>query len=259
MKVLSGKWSIRRNETLLQEIGDYLDKFYVSADLAINKRHYPENDLAQYYLDINVEPLHKSINEKLDSIHEILDGIPSSNITKNYSSPFTDLKMCVIRSCMALRGFLKDANEKYENEFKTTIALHNIGLNTLLEISNNVDGIIPKLIIEIMHEDEQMINHLKKVIEIRKDKDYRLDLKYLRENLAPLFVFIQERIDLLGENMSKLLEEDTQITLELQQSIWLVASIAIGISTITGLFLLIFNLKYVILYWPRKTFVSSRI
>jgi len=93
----------------------------------------------------------------------------------------------------------------------------------------------------------------------RQKPEFKKVIKYLREDLAPLVIQIQERIDTLGHNMLELLEVDTQITLELQRLMWFIALSAIIVSTITGTLLLVFNIKYLILYWPRKTFVSSRI
>src|SRR3972149_464346 len=53
--------------------------------------------------------------------------------------------------------------------------------------------------------------------------------------------------------------QESYKTLELQRLMWFIALSAIIVRTITGTLLLVFNIKYLILYWPRKTFVSSRI
>jgi len=161
-----------------------------------------------------------------------------------------------------LRGFIASGEEKYIHDFEKAKAGIQESYKILERLSKK--WVMHKntvLLYEIGGYLEKFYLSSNQVIIMRNnpENDYHVGLKYLREDLAPLVIQIQERIDTLGHNMLELLEVDTQITLELQRLMWFIALSAIIVSTITGTLLLVFNIKYLILYWPRKTFVSSRI
>lgn len=84
----------------------------------------------------------------------------------------------------------------------------------------------------INKDEDVFVTHPEKIFAIRRGNDYRLDLKHLREELAPLVATVQKHIDQMGMNMSKLLEGETQTTLGLQRSMLLIAIIAVGVSVV---------------------------
>lgn len=233
---------------LLREMGEYLEKFYVTVNQAVVKKQSLESNLSQYYFNINVEPIYKSVSEKTDGLFEIIGCMPSSEFTKNTLSAVANYRAGITRSGMSLRGFIECGSDKYVNEYKDVMDLHDKGRSALQGTLKDVSDVAWEVIVGLIEEDEQFVNHAKMVFELGEENNIPLDLKHLREELVPLVTSIQDRIDKLGVNMSKSLEDDANITLGLQRSIWLIASIAIGVGVVAGIFLIIFNMKYMVLY-----------
>ena len=237
LEELSSHWILQQNKDLLKEIGGCLNKFYTSANQVIEKRRSPENDVAQHYFTVNLTPLYKSIGEKVDILFAILEGMPSSEVLKNALLAAANLRAGTARSGMAIKGFFEGADEKYVKDYETAIGLRSKGLTALQEVSKSLTNDTQESIAELLKGDAQFVNHAKKVFEIRRGNDYRLDLKHLREELAPLVAAVQKNIDQIGANMSGLLEGETQRTLGLQRSMWLIVLISVGVSVSVGAFL----------------------
>jgi methyl-accepting chemotaxis protein len=243
LEEVSRQWVLQANKDLLKGIGVCLDKFYTSANQVIEKRRSPENNVAQHYFDTNLAPLYKSTGEKVDALFAILEGMPSSDTVKNGLLAAANLRAGTARSGMAIRGYLEGGDEKYIKEYDGAMDLRSRGLSALQGVSKGLPASAQQLIAGLLNDAEPLVNHAKKVFEIRKGNDYRLDLKHLREELAPLVATVQKDIDQIGANVSKLLQDDTQTTLGLQRSMWLIALIAVGASVMAGALLAMFNIK----------------
>ncbi|MDN3513693.1 MAG: methyl-accepting chemotaxis protein [Candidatus Brocadia sp.] len=237
LEEMSRHWVLQEDKDLLKEIGNCLNKFYVSANQVIEKRRSPENDVAQYYFHTNLAPLYKSIEDKVDGLFAILEKMPASEVVKNALVASANLRGGTARTGMAIRGFLEGTDEKYVKDFGAAVDLRSHGLNAFKEVSGALPGSAQELIAGLLKENESFINHTKKVFEIRRGDDYRLDLKHLREELVPLLVTVHKDVDQIGTNMSKLLADDTHTTLRLQESMWFIALIAVGVSVAAGAFL----------------------
>lgn len=144
---------------------------------------------------------------------------------------------------MAIRGFMENADEKYIRDYEAAQIMRTGGLTRLHSLSKDLPTGLQEIIKGINKDEEVFVTHPEKIFAIRRGNDYRLDLKHLREELAPLVATVQKYIDQIGTNMSKLLDGETQTTLGLQRSIWLIAVIAVGVSVAVGAFLAMFNIK----------------
>ena len=110
------------------------------------------------------------------------------------------------------------------------------GLTKLKSLSIGLSVGLQEIVKGIVKEEESFTSHAEKIFAIRRGNDYRLDLKHLREELTPLVAAVQKNIDQIGVNMSGLLEGETQRTLGLQRSMWLIALISVSVSVPVGAF-----------------------
>lgn len=252
LKELSKNWIISKNRDLLEEMEGYLHKFYASADQLLGKKYRSENTSAEYYFEINIEPFYKLILEKIDNLFTILAGMPSSESVKNAIIASANVRAGTIHSRAAIKEFVEDAGESHREDYENAAQLRSSGLNTLQEVSKDLTDSVRKLVAELIEGNEEFLNRAKKVFDIRRENDYRLDLKYLKEELSPLVATMQNSVDQIEINMAKLLENEVQTALRLQKSMWFIALIAVFVSVISGVFIVVLNTKYLILSWPRK-------
>lgn len=236
-------WVIQENKDLLKGIGSYLDKFYVSADLVITKKHSPENDVAAHYFHTNMAPLFQSINERIDKVMEELSRIPATNAVRDAIYASAQYRAGTARAGMAIRGFMDNADEKYTKEYELARTMRTGGLARLQSLSRDLPSGLQEIVAGIVKNEDAFYAHSEKIFMIRRGNDYRLDLKHLREELAPLVAMVQKNVDQIVANVSQLLESDTQVASGLQKSMWFIATLAIGISIAAGTFLAVFNIK----------------
>lgn len=240
LEELSNHWILQQNKDLLKEIGSSLNKFYASASQVIDKRRSPENDVATHYFTTNMTPLFKAINEKIDKIMEELSNSPGTNEVRDAIYASAQYRAGTARWGMAIRGFMESADEKFVKDFEAAQGMRNGGLTKLKSLSSGLSAGLQELVKGIVKEEESFTSHGEKIFAIRRGNDYRLDLKHLREELAPLVAAVQKNIDQIGVNMSGLLEGETQRTLGLQTSMWLIAIIAVSVSVSVGAFVTVF-------------------
>jgi methyl-accepting chemotaxis protein len=240
---VSKYWTIQENKDLLKEIGNCLEKFYVSADRVIEKRRSPENDVTAHYFYTNMAPLFQSINEKIDKVMEELSKSSATNAIRDAIYASAQYRAGSARSGMAIRGFMESADEKYIKDYESARAMRTGGITRLQVLSKDLPIGIQKMVTNIVKDEEAFNTHPGKIFAIRRGNEYRLDLKHLREELAPLVAMVQKDIDQIGSNVAKLLEDDSQTALELQKLMWFVAVLTIGIGIAAGVFLAIFNIK----------------
>ncbi len=243
LEEVSKHWTLQENKDLLKEIRDCLGEFYVSANKVIEKRRSPENDVAAHYFHTNMAPLFKSINEKIDTFMEELSRIPASNAVRDALYASAQYRAGSARSGMAIRGFMESADERYIGDYGSARTMRTGGIMRLQSLSKDLPIGLQETLANLIKDEEVFNTHPEKIFAIRKGNDYRLDLKHLREELAPLVATVQKNIDQIGVNVAKLLEDDSQTALELQKSMWSVAILAIGISVAAGVFLAIFNIR----------------
>lgn len=240
LEEVSKHWILQENKNLLKEIGINLNKFYVSANQVIEKRRSPENDVAAHYFTTNMTPLFKSINEKIDTVMEDLSKIPGDNTVRDMVYAAAQYRAGTARLGMAIRGFMESADEKYIKDYKDAQAMRTGGITHLQSLSKNLPGNLQEIIGGIIKNDKNFAIHSEKIFTIRRGNDYRLDLKHLREELAPLVAIVQKDIDQIESNVSKLLNDETQTTLGLQRSMWLITILAVCISVAAGAFMTAF-------------------
>lgn len=236
LEELSSRWILQQNKDLLKEIGGSLNKFYASANQVIEKRRSPENDVAAHYFARNMTPLFKAINEKIDKIMENLSNSPGTDAVRDAMYASAQYRAGTARWGMAIRGFMESADEKFVKDFEAAQGMRSGGLTKLKSLSSGLSVGLQELVKGIVKEEESFTSHAEKIFAIRRGNDYRLDLKHLREELAPLVAFVQKNIDQIGVNMSGLLEGETQRTLGLQRSMWLIALISVSVSVSVGAF-----------------------
>lgn len=240
LEELSRRWILQQNKDLLKEIGGCLNEFYVSANQVIEKKRSPENDVAANYFTTKMTPLFKSINEKIDKIMEELSNSPGTNAVRDAIYASAQYRAGTARWGMAIRGFMENADEKYIKDYEVAKGMRTGGLTKLKSLSNNLTAGLQKIVNDIVKDEENFTSNTEKIFEIRRGNDYRLDLKHLREELTPLVAAVQKNIDQIGANMSGLLEGETQRTLGLQRSMWLIALISVGVSVSVGAFVTVF-------------------
>ncbi|MDO8140693.1 MAG: methyl-accepting chemotaxis protein, partial [Candidatus Brocadiales bacterium] len=243
LEEISKQWVLQENKDLLKGIGENLDKFYTSANQVIEKRRSPDNDVAASYFNTNMAPLFKSINEKIDKVMEELSRSPTTNAVRDAVYASAQYRAGTARLGMAIRGFMEGADEKYLKDYESAQTMRTGGLAQLKSLSRDLSASMQEIVAGIIKDEEIFITHPEKIFEIRKGNDYRLDLKHLREELAPLVAAVQKNVDQIGVNMSRLLEGDTRATLVLQSSVWLITIIAVGVSVAAGVVLAMFNIK----------------
>ncbi len=236
----SNRWILQQNKDLLKEIGGSLNKFYTSANQVIKKRRSPENDVAAHYFNTNMSPLFKSRNEKIDKIMEELSNTSGTDAVRDAIYASAQYRAGTARWGMAIRGFMESADEKYIKDYEAAKSMRTGGLSKLKSLSSNLTAGLQKIVDDIVKEEENFTTHAEKIFAIRRGNDYRLDLKHLREELAPLVAAVQKNIDQIGVNMSGLLEGETQRTLGLQRSMWLIALISVSVSVSVGAFVTVF-------------------
>ena len=236
LEEMSNHWILQQNKDLLKEIGGSLDKFYASANQVIDKRRSPENDVAAHYFATNMTPLFKAINEKIDKLMEELSNSPGTNEVRDAIYASAQYRAGTARWGMAIRGFMESADEKFVKDFEAAQGMRSGGLTKLKSLSSGLSVGLQEIVKGIVKEEESFTSHGEKIFAIRRGNDYRLDLKHLREELAPLVAAVQKNIDQIGVNMSGLLDGETQRTLGLQRSMWLIALIATGVSVSVGAF-----------------------
>ena len=236
LEELSSRWILQQNKDLLKEIGGSLNKFYASANQVIEKRRSPENDVAAHYFARNMTPLFKAINEKIDKIMENLSNSPGTDAVRDAMYASAQYRAGTARWGMAIRGFMESADEKFVKDFEAAQGMRSGGLTKLKSLSSGLSVGLQEIVKGIVKEEESFTSHAEKIFAIRRGNDYRLDLKHLREELAPLVAFVQKNIDQIGVNMSGLLEGETQRTLGLQRSMWLIALISVSVSVSVGAF-----------------------
>ncbi|MBM4065031.1 MAG: hypothetical protein FJ266_05235 [Planctomycetes bacterium] len=240
LEELSNHWILQQNKDLLKEIGGCLNKFYTSASQVIDKRRSPENDVAAHYFATNMTPLFKAINEKIDKLMEELSNSPGTNEVRDAIYASAQYRAGTARWGMAIRGFMESADEKFVKDFEAAQAMRSGGLTKLKSLSGGLSAGLQELVKGIDKEEESFTSHGEKIFAIRRGNDYRLDLKHLREELAPLVAAVQKNIDQIGVNMSGLLEGETLRTLGLQRSMWLIALISVSVSVSVGAFVTVF-------------------
>jgi len=240
LEELSNHWILQQNKDLLKEIGGSLNKFYASANQVIDKRRSPENDVAAHYFTTNMTPLFKAINEKIDKLMEELSNSPGTNEVRDAIYASAQYRAGTARWGMAIRGFMESADEKFVKDFEAAQGMRNGGLTKLKSLSSGLSAGLQELVKGIDKEEESFTSHAGKIFAIRRGNDYRLDLKHLREELTPLVAAVQKNIDQIGVNMSGLLEGETQRTLGLQRSMWLIALISVSVSVSVGAFVTVF-------------------
>lgn len=243
LEEVSKHWTLQENKDLLKEIGNCLDTFYASADQVIKKRRSPENDVAAHHFHTNMAPIFQSINEKIDKVMEELSKSPATNAIRDAMYASAQYRAGFARSGMAIRGFMEGADGKYLKDYEAAHAMRNGGITRLQALFKELPVGIQDTVSNIVKDEEIFNTHPEKIFAIRRGNDYRLDLKHLREELAPLVATVQKNIDQIGGNVAKLLEDDSQTALELQKSMWSVALLAIGISIAAGVFLAIGNIR----------------
>ena len=240
LEELSSRWILQQNKDLLKEIGGSLNKFYTSANQVIEKRRSPENDVAAHYFATNMTPLFKAINEKIDKIMENLSNSPGTDAVRDAMYASAQYRAGTARWGMAIRGFMESADEKLVKDFEAAQGMRSGGLTKLKSLSSGLSVGLQEIVKGIVKEEESFTSHAEKIFAIRRGNDYRLDLKHLREELAPLVAVVQKNIDQIGVNMSGLLEGETQRTLGLQRSMWLIALISVSVSVSVGAFVTVF-------------------
>ncbi|MEP9410685.1 MAG: CHASE3 domain-containing protein [Candidatus Brocadia sp.] len=243
LEELSKQWVLQENKDLLKEIGVCLSKFYASANQVFEKRRSPENDVAAHYFTTNMVPLFTSINEKIDKVMEELSKSPGTNVVRDAIYASAQYRAGTARLGMAIRGFMENADGKYVKDYEAAQIMRAEGLKRLQSLSKDMPAGLQEIVKGINKDEEIFITHPEKIFAIRRGDDYRLDLKHLREELAPLVAVVQRHVDQIGMNMSKLLDGETQTTLRLQKSMWLIALIAVGASVAAGALLAVFNIK----------------
>jgi len=236
LEEMSNHWILQQNKDLMKEIGGSLNKFYASASQVIDKRRSPENDVAAHYFATNMTPLFKAINEKIDKLMEELSNSPGTNEIRDAIYASAQYRAGTARWGMAIRGFMESADEKSVKDFEAAQGMRSGGLTKLKSLSSGLSVGLQDIVNGIAKEEESFTSHAEKIFVIRRGNDYRLDLKHLREELAPLVAAVQKNIDQIGVNMSGLLEGETQRTLGLQRSMWLIALISVGVSVSVGAF-----------------------
>ena len=236
LEEMSNRWILQQNKDLLKEIGGSLNKFYASANQVIDKRRSPENDVASHYFATNMTPLFKAINEKIDKLMEELSNSPGTNEVRDAIYASAQYRAGTARWGMAIRGFMESADEKFVKDFEAAQGMRSGGLTKLKSLSSSLSVGLQEIVKGIVKEEESFTSHGEKIFAIRRGNDFRLDLKHLREELAPLVAAVQKNIDQIGVNMSGLLDGETQRTLGLQRSMWLIALIATGVSVSVGAF-----------------------
>jgi len=240
LEELSNHWILQQNKDLMKEIGGSLNKFYASANQVIEKRRSPENDVTAHYFTTNMTPLFKAINEKIDKLMEELSNSPGTNEVRDAIYASAQYRAGTARWGMAIRGFMESADEKFVKDFEAAQGMRNGGLTKLKSLSSGLSVGLQEIVKGIVKEEESFTSHAEKIFAIRRGNDYRLDLKHLREELAPLVAVVQKNIDQIGVNMSGLLEGETQRTLGLQRSMWLIALISVSVSVSVGAFVTVF-------------------
>ncbi|MEP9409943.1 MAG: CHASE3 domain-containing protein [Candidatus Brocadia sp.] len=240
LEEVAKQWVLQENKNLLKEIGVCLSKFYTSANQVTEKRRSPENDVAAYYFAANMAPLFNSINEKIDKIMEELSKSPGTNAVRDAIYASAQYRAGTARLGMAIRGFMESADEKYTKDYEAAQKMRTGGLTRLQSLSKDLPAGLQEIVASIAKDEAAFITHPEKIFVIRRGNDYRLDLKHLREELAPLVATVQKHIDQIGTNVSKLLEDDTQTTLGLQRSMWFIGLIAVGVSVAAGAFMTVF-------------------
>ncbi|MEK6621101.1 MAG: methyl-accepting chemotaxis protein [Planctomycetota bacterium] len=240
LEEVSKKWVLQENKDMLKEIGNSLNKFYPTAYQAFEKRRSPDNDVATHYFNTNMAPLFKSINEKIDKEMVELSKTPATDAVRDALYYSAQYRAGTARLGMAIRAFMENADAKYLKDYETAQAMRTGGLAQLLAVSKDLSESIQENISGIAKDEAVFITHPEKIFAIRRGNDYRLDLKFLREELAPLVTVVQKNVDQIGANVSKLLDEETGKTIRLQSSMWLIAMIGVGIGIAAGAFMTIF-------------------
>ncbi len=240
LEEVSKKWVLQENKDLLKEIGNCLNKFYPTAYQVFEKRRSPDNDVATHYFNTNMSPLFKSINEKIDKVMEELSKTPATDAVRDALYFSAQYRAGTARMGMAIRAFMENADAKYLKDYEAAQAMRSKGLTQLQSLSKDLTESIQGHIDGITEDEAHFITHPEKIFAIRRSNDYRMDLKFLREELTPLVAVVQKNVDQIGANVSKLLDEETDKTLRLQSSMWLVALIGVGIGIAAGAFMTVF-------------------
>ena len=240
LEEVSKKWVLQENKDLLKEIESCLNKFYPAAHQAFEKRRSPDNDVAAHYFNTNMSPLFKAINEKIDKIMEELSKTPATDAVRDALYAGAQYRAGTARLGMAIRAFMENADAKHLKDYEASQAMRSKGLTQLQSLSKDLTESIQGHIDGIIKDEANFISHPEKIFAIRRGNDYRMDLKFMREELAPLVASVQKNVDQIGANVSKLLDEETGKTLRLQSSVWLIAMIGVGIGIAAGAFMTIF-------------------
>jgi len=240
LEEVSKKWVLQENKDMLKEIGNCLNKFYPAAYQAFEKRRSPDNDVATHYFNTNMSPLFKSINEKIDKEMLELSKTPATDAVRDALYYSAQYRAGTARLGMAIRAFMENADAKYLKDYEAAQVMRTGGLAQLQALSKGLSESIQENIDGITKDEASFITHPEKIFAIRRSNDYRMDLKFLREELAPLVATVQKNVDQIGANVSKLLDDDTDKSLRLQSSMWLVAMIGVGIGIAAGAFMTIF-------------------
>lgn len=240
LEEVSKKWVLQENKDLLKEIGNCLNKFYPAANQAFEKRRSPDNDVAAHYFTTQMAPLFKAINEKIDKEMAELSKTPATDAVRDALYASAQYRAGTARLGMAIRGFMENADAKYLKDYEAALAMRTGGLTQLQALSKDLSGGIQENIAGITKDEAVFITHPEKIFAIRRGNDYRMDLQFMREELAPLVASVQKNVDQIGLNVSKLLDEETDKTLRLQSSMWLIAMIGVGIGIAAGAFMTVF-------------------
>lgn len=142
------------------------------------------NNAAHLYFNLNLASLCKSIDEKADELLTILEGMPSSEMAKDAQLATAHFRAGIAHSGFAISEFLKMPDEAYVKEYEAAVVLRKKGLADLQVCSKWLTGSAQELIDNLRDEDEQLINHAKRVFEIQRGNDYQFNPRYLKEKFV---------------------------------------------------------------------------
>lgn len=142
------------------------------------------NNAAHLYFNINLAPLCKSIDKRADDLSTILEGMPSSEITKDALLATAYFRVGMSRSGFAMAEYLKMQDEEYVNDYENAVVLRMKGLANLQVFSKWLTSGAQELIDKLLDEDEMLINHARRVFEIQRGNDHQFNSNYLKEKLV---------------------------------------------------------------------------
>lgn len=153
-----------------------------------NERHIQDlenrNNAAHLYFNVNLAPLCNSLDKRADELSTILEDMPSSEIIKDALLATAHFRVGISRSGFAMAEYLKMQDEEYVNDYEDAVILRMKGLANLQVFSNWLSSNARELIDNLRDEDEQLINHAKRVFAIQRGNDYPFNANSLKEKLV---------------------------------------------------------------------------